>query len=48
LTIYSEGAISYTEAWQLNPTERGILIKTLNKYNKAKSGKQSEEWMGDD
>jgi len=48
LAIYSEGAVSYTEAWHLSPTEREILIKTLNRYNRAKSGEKGGEWMDDD
>lgn len=45
LAIYSEGAVSYSEAWHLSPVEREILIKTLNKYNKAKSGDKSTDWI---
>ena len=30
--------MSYTEAWALSPIERETLIKTLNRYNKIKSG----------
>ena len=47
LAIYSEGAVSYTEAWQLSPNERMLLVKTLNKYNKQKSGQKDGEWMDD-
>tara|TARA_B100000963_G_scaffold212972_2_gene185578 strand:+ start:2839 stop:2973 length:135 start_codon:yes stop_codon:yes gene_type:complete len=42
LAIFSEGAVSYTEAWQLSPIERETLIKTVNRYNKLKSGDKSE------
>ncbi len=43
--------MSYSEAWQLSPIEREFLIKTLNRYNKAKNGDKSapsDEWIGDD
>ena len=42
MAIFSEGAVSYTEAWQLSPIERETLILTVNKYNKLKSGDKSE------
>jgi len=45
LAIYSEGAVTYTEAWHLSPVERELLINTLNRYNKAKSGDKSGDWM---
>ena len=38
LVIYSEGAVSWSEAWFIPPMDRDLLIKTLNKYNQAKSG----------
>ena len=38
LEIYSEGAVSWTEAWFIPPMDRDLLIKTLNKYNQMKSG----------
>ena len=48
LAIFSEGAVSYTEAWQLSPDERDTLIKTLNRYNKIKSGDKGANYDGDD
>jgi hypothetical protein len=30
--------VSYSEAWHLSPIERETLVKTLNRYNKIKSG----------
>jgi len=45
LAIYSEGAVSYSEAWQLSPNERMLLVKTLNKYNRLKSGKTGGEFV---
>lgn len=38
LVIYSEGAVSWSEAWSIPPLDRDLLIQTLNKYNKLKSG----------
>lgn len=38
LVIYSEGAISWSEAWFVPPMDRDLLVTTLNKYNQAKSG----------
>jgi|TARA_B100000497_G_C7255720_1_gene182286 hypothetical protein len=40
--------VSYTEAWQLSPLERETLIKTLNRYNKIKSGDKGASYDGDD
>ena len=39
LVIYSEGAVSWTEAWDLSFPERQLLIQTINKLNQAKAGK---------
>lgn len=38
LVIYSEGAISWSEAWFIPAMDRDLLVTTLNKYNQAKSG----------
>ena len=43
LVIFSEGAISWSEAWHIPPRDRDLLIKTLNKYNNLKSGKADNE-----
>ena len=42
LVIYSEGAVSWSEAWNIPPLDRDLLIKTLNKFNKLKSGKPND------
>jgi len=42
LVIYSEGAVSWTEAWHIPPLDRDLLIKTLNKFNNAKAGNNNE------
>ena len=43
LVIYSEGAISWSEAWFIPPMDRDLLVTTLNKYNQAKSGQNNNE-----
>ena len=43
LVIYSEGAVSWSEAWLIPPLDRDLLIKTLNKFNTLKSGKPGSE-----
>lgn len=43
LVIYSEGAVSWSEAWNIPPLDRDLLIKTLNKFNTLKSGKPGSE-----
>lgn len=45
LVIYSEGAISWNEAWMLSMEERNLLVTTLNKYNSLKSGKPQNEML---
>jgi len=45
LVIYSEGAISYSEVWQMSYAERSNFIKILNSYNEIKSGKKPTEYL---
>ena len=45
LVIYSNGAISWSEAWMISPAERDKLIKALNKYLQQKSGKSPDEYL---
>lgn len=45
LVIYSEGAVSWNEAWMLSMDERNLLISTLNKLNSLKSGKPQNEML---
>ena len=45
LVIYSEGAVSWAEAWNIPPQDRDLLIKTLNRCNTLKSGKPGAEEM---
>ena len=42
LVIYSEGAVSWSEAWHIPPLDRDLLIKTRNKFNNAKAGNNNE------
>lgn len=43
MVVYSEGRISYTEAWNLSMEERKLFVDVLSTYNKAKRGDGSEE-----
>lgn len=45
LVIYSNGAISWSEAWLISPGEREKLVKTLNTYLQKKSGKTPDEYL---
>lgn len=45
LVIYSDGAVSWTEAWTIPPMDRNLLVKTLNKYNAQKSGQNNNELL---
>jgi len=43
MVIYSEGTISYSEAWGMSPHERTQFIKVLNNFIKKKNGQQGSE-----
>jgi hypothetical protein len=45
MVIYSEGAISWSEAWTLSYKERERFIKTIQNLAKAKSGKAQQEQL---
>jgi hypothetical protein len=45
MVVYSNGAISWSEAWLMSPSERDLFIKTMNKYNAQKSGKPINEML---
>ena len=45
IVIYSEGAISYTEVYQMSRPERELFVKTLTKYFKQKAGKDADEFL---
>jgi hypothetical protein len=45
MIVYSEGAVSLTESWMMSADQRNLFIKTMNKYNALKSGKQQNELL---
>jgi hypothetical protein len=45
MVIYSNGAISWSEAWLMSTAERDLFIKTMNKYAAQKSGKPVNEML---
>jgi hypothetical protein len=45
LVIYSNGAFSWTEVWNMSFSEREVAVKVLNDYNKIKSGQNPTDWM---
>lgn len=45
MVIYSEGAISWTEAWTMSFQDRQQFVKIMNKYNAIKSGKNPNQDM---
>jgi hypothetical protein len=42
MVVYSEGTISYTEAWNLSSEERVLFIEVLTNFSKARNGDDSE------
>jgi hypothetical protein len=42
IVVYSEGRMSYTEAWNLSMDERRLFVEVLTAYSKAKNGDDSE------
>jgi hypothetical protein len=45
LVIYSGGAFSWQEVWNMSHSEREMAVKVLNDYNKIKSGQNPTDWM---
>jgi hypothetical protein len=43
IAIYSGGSISWTDAHQMTVKERNLAVKTINNYNRLKSGKGIQE-----
>jgi len=43
MVVYSEGKLSYTEAWNLSMEERTLFIEVLTAFSKAKSGNEAED-----
>ena len=42
LVVYGEGAMSYTEAWNLSSEERTLFVDVLTNFAKARNGDDSE------
>lgn len=45
LVIFSDGAISYNDAWMLSTDEREMFYDTVKTKMEAKSGKKKEEML---
>jgi len=43
--VYSDGAITYTEAWQLCNEERILFAKVLKEKSDRRSGKNQQELL---
>lgn len=43
MVIFSNGSLTFDEAWNMPMPQRKLVIKTLEKYYKAKSGKPATE-----
>tara|TARA_Y100001972_G_scaffold73796_1_gene89653 strand:- start:378 stop:575 length:198 start_codon:yes stop_codon:yes gene_type:complete len=43
MVIYCNGALSFSEAWEMPMPQRQLVIKTLENYYKAKAGKPINE-----
>jgi hypothetical protein len=41
--VYSNGSISWQDAYMMSANERVVATKIINKYNKAKAGKPESE-----
>jgi uncharacterized Rmd1/YagE family protein len=39
IVVFSNGSVSWTEAWNMSLPQRTLIIKTLNNYNQLKQGK---------
>lgn len=42
MVVYSEGVVSYTEAWNLSAEERQLFIEVLTDFAKKRNGNDSE------
>tara|TARA_B100001057_G_scaffold497128_1_gene600452 strand:- start:3691 stop:3888 length:198 start_codon:yes stop_codon:yes gene_type:complete len=45
MVIYSTGAVSFNDAWEMSLPQRQLVVKTLEGYYKAKAGKPVNEDM---
>lgn len=43
MVIFSNGSLTFDEGWNMPMPQRKLVIKTLEKYYKAKSGKPATE-----
>ena len=43
IVVFSNGSVSWSEAWHMSLPQRSLIIKTLNKYNNMKSGNPVSE-----
>ena len=43
IVVFSNGSVSWTEAWNMSLPQRSLIVKTLNKYNNMKSGNPVSE-----
>jgi len=41
--VYSGGSISWSDAQLMSARERNLAVKTINNYNRLKSGKGVQE-----
>jgi hypothetical protein len=45
LVVYSNGSVTWSEAWEMSSKQRASLVKTINDYNQAKAGKSPTEQL---
>lgn len=45
LVVYSNGSVSWSEAWEMSGKQRANLVKTINDFNQAKAGKPTTEQL---
>ena len=43
IVVFSNGSVSWSEAWHMSLPQRSLIIKTLNNYNQLKQGKSVVE-----
>lgn len=45
LVVYSNGSVSWSEAWEMSGKQRANLVKVINDFNQAKAGKPTTEQL---
>ncbi len=45
IAVYSNGSISWQDAYMMSTQERSTAVKVINNYNRIKSGKPAVEEM---